>query len=73
MARSFLLQTARSEMKWTRWNMLRELEYVLRRYPGMVRDEDAAKLEEIAAESSDEGFAKELRALLKKRKERIAG
>ncbi len=69
MARGFLLEHAASEDPWMRWNMLRELAYVLEEYPDMLDENDAERLREIgqAQESRDARFHRELRALLKKR------
>ena len=67
LAREFLLENARSKELWPRRNSLRELAYVLKKYPDLIRDADASELESIAKKSDDETFRRELRGLLKAR------
>jgi hypothetical protein len=66
-ARSMLLESARSTERWVCWNTLRELAYVLDRYPELIREGEAVTLAGIADASEDPEFARELRALLRSR------
>jgi hypothetical protein len=66
-ARTLLVEHARSPESWLRWNMLRELAYVLDRYPGLVRTTESDGLHKAAEQSSDDEFRKELLILLDRR------
>lgn len=63
--RQILYENARSTDTWTNWNVARELQYVLQKYPDLLRAEDVKALLEVAEATSDEEFGKELRRLLR--------
>ena len=67
-SRELLLQNLRAEGKWTRWNALRGLAYVLETYPDMMREADRKELREIAESTVDVEFQQELQALLEDRR-----
>jgi hypothetical protein len=62
--RQFLRDGARSLQSWTRWNMLRELDYILKKYSDLVRRTDRQELRELAKSSKDEEFRDKLVDLL---------
>lgn len=69
--KEFLRKGARSSQSWTRWNMLRELAYILKKYPELITEADRAELRKLAESSPDDEFRRKLLELLEEASARV--